>query len=81
MTKPEFYYHEFEDYLFMAIQISRQLRYDNCVDSDDILRQLNLAKSTVESFLTRINLYEIKELEPNGDGVAHRSHEGIDKIG
>jgi hypothetical protein len=76
MDKPKFYYDEFEDYLFKAIQLSRELTFDNCVDSDEVLRQLSLATGTVESFLTRVNRYAIKELEPDGQGVAPPNQKG-----
>lgn len=38
--------------------------------------KLSLAKGTVESFLTRVNRYEIKELEPDGQGVAPPNQKG-----
>lgn len=47
---PEFHYEEFEDYLFNAIQLSRNLTVDDCSDAEDVLRQLRLAISTVDNF-------------------------------
>lgn len=78
-SQPEFSYQEFEDYLFNAIQLSRNLSVNDCSDSEDVRRQLRLAMSIIEMFERNIAYY-IDELEPKGDLVAPGSREGIDKI-
>lgn len=76
---PEFHYEEFEDYLFNAIQLSRNLSFDDCCDSVDVLRQLTFAADTIEMFSREVAYY-MGELEPKGDLVAPGSHEGTEKI-
>ncbi len=84
IEKPEFYYQEFEDYLFDAIIISRNLNADYCCDSDDVLRKLSLARGEIDMFLLRVDEYRalknieeankrMKELEPEGNLVAPSS--------
>jgi hypothetical protein len=51
---PEFYMHEFEDYLFKAIQHARSLTYDDLMDSQDVERYLSLAHSQVSLFVARV---------------------------
>jgi hypothetical protein len=55
--KPEFHYEEFEDYLFNAIQISRDLTADDLSDYDDVMRYLSLAQGEVDSFYKRVSAY------------------------